>query len=94
MNYYFIPKGTVCQIQVFDGSGNKAFSANYKTRKDRTLNSNDVNDIYDAVDDTDVNDISYVLFKDGKIIIDEEEMDKLIVIEKAYMDIRSMGLVA
>lgn len=94
MNYYFIPKGTVCHMQVFDSCGNKAFSADYKTRKDRILNCNDVSSIYDAVDDTDIDDISCILFKDGKIVLDGEEMDKLLLVQKAYIDISSMGIVS
>ncbi len=94
MEYYFIPKGTVCQIQVCDNNGNKAFCAAYKTRKDRTLTSKDVEDLYDAIDDTNPDDISLVLFRDGSIMMDGEEMDKMVVVEKSYMKITSMGLVS
>jgi hypothetical protein len=51
-------------------------------------------DVYDAIDDTDPNDISLVLFNDGSVLIDGEQMDKMVVVEKSYMKITSMGLVS
>ncbi len=94
MDYYFIPKATVCEIHVRDKNGRTIFLAPYKTRKDRHLTSRDVQEIYDAVDDTDPADLSVVLFRDGSVNVDDEEMDKMILVEKSYMQITTMGLVS
>ncbi len=94
MDYYFIPKATACQIQVCDNNGNMAFSGKYKTRKERTFTSKDVEHLNDAIDDTHPDDNSLVIFKDGSIFMDGEEMEKIVIVQKAYMTITSMGVVS
>ena len=74
--------------------GIRLFALHIRLARDRTLTSKDAEDLYDAIDDTNPDDISLVLFRDGSIMMDGEEMDKMVVVEKSYMKITSMGLVS